>query len=85
MAGKKILIVEDEVVQLTALARRLKSAGFEVVAARDGLTAISTARKEQPDLIVLDLGIPAGDGSESRSDRLYPQAGRRARPSESHQ
>ena len=62
MAGKKILIVEDEVVQLTALARRLKSAGFEVVAARDGLTAISTARKEQPDLIVLDLGIPAGDG-----------------------
>jgi DNA-binding response OmpR family regulator len=62
MAGKKILIVEDEVVQLTALARRLKSVGFEVVAARDGLTAISTARKEQPDLIVLDLGIPAGDG-----------------------
>ncbi|HKN76452.1 MAG TPA: response regulator [Candidatus Acidoferrum sp.] len=62
MAGKKILIVEDEVVQLTALARRLKSAGFEIVAARDGLTAISTARKEQPDLIVLDLGIPAGDG-----------------------
>lgn len=62
MAGKKILIVEDEVVQLTALARRLKSAGFEVVAARDGLTAISTARKEQPDLILLDLGLPAGDG-----------------------
>jgi DNA-binding response OmpR family regulator len=62
MAGKKILIVEDEVVQLTALARRLKSAGFEIVAARDGLTAISTARKEQPDLILLDLGLPAGDG-----------------------
>ncbi len=62
MAGKKISIVEDEVVQLTALARRLKSAGFEIVAARDGLTAISTARKEQPDLILLDLGLPAGDG-----------------------
>ncbi|MGC1618869.1 MAG: response regulator [Candidatus Acidiferrum sp.] len=62
MAGKKILIVEDENVQLTTLARGLKSAGFEIVAARDGLTAISTARKEQPDLIVLDLGIPAGDG-----------------------
>src|SRR5580700_3354160 len=62
MAGKKILIVEDEVVQLTALARSLKSAGFEIVAARDGLTAISTARKEQPDLILLDLGLPAGDG-----------------------
>jgi DNA-binding response OmpR family regulator len=62
MAGKKILIVEDEVVQLTALARRLKTAGFDIVAARDGLTAISTARKEVPDLILLDLGLPAGDG-----------------------
>jgi DNA-binding response OmpR family regulator len=62
MAGKKILIVEDDNLQLTALARRLKTAGFEIVAARDGLTAISTARKEQPDLIVLDLGLPAGDG-----------------------
>jgi DNA-binding response OmpR family regulator len=62
MSGKKIMIVEDENLQLTALARSLKSAGFEIVAARDGLTAISTARKEQPDLILLDLGLPAGDG-----------------------
>ncbi len=62
MAGKKILIVEDDNLQLTALARRLKTAGFEITAARDGLTAISTARKEQPDLILLDLGLPAGDG-----------------------
>lgn len=62
MAGKKILIVEDENLQLTALARRLRSSAFEVVAARDGMTAISTARKEQPDLILLDLGLPAGDG-----------------------
>lgn len=62
MPGKKILIVEDENLQLTVLARRLKTAGFEVIAARDGLTAISTARKEQPDLILLDLGLPAGDG-----------------------
>ena len=62
MPGKKILIVEDENLQLMALARSLKSAGFEIVAARDGITAISTARKEQPDLILLDLGIPGGDG-----------------------
>jgi len=62
MAGKKILIVEDENLQLTALARRLRSSGFAVAAARDGMTAISTARKEQPDLILLDLGLPAGDG-----------------------
>jgi DNA-binding response OmpR family regulator len=62
MSGKKILIVEDENLQLTALARRLKSAGFDIAAARDGMSAISTARKEQPDLILLDLGLPAGDG-----------------------
>jgi DNA-binding response OmpR family regulator len=62
MAGKKILIVEDENLQLTTLAKRLKSAGFEVAAARDGTSAISTARKEQPDVILLDLGLPAGDG-----------------------
>jgi DNA-binding response OmpR family regulator len=62
MSGKKIMIVEDDNLQLTTLARRLKSAGFEVTGARDGLSAISTARKEQPDLILLDLGLPAGDG-----------------------
>jgi DNA-binding response OmpR family regulator len=62
MAGKKILIVEDENLQLTAMARRLRSSGFDVAAARDRVTAISTARKEQPDLILLDLGLPAGDG-----------------------
>src|SRR5271155_3501116 len=62
MSGKKIMIVEDDNLQLTTLARRLKSAGFEVTGARDGLSAISTARKEQPDLILLDLGLPGGDG-----------------------
>jgi DNA-binding response OmpR family regulator len=62
MSGKKILIVEDEILQLTTVAKRLKSAGFEVIGARDGMGAISTARKEQPDLILLDLGLPAGDG-----------------------
>jgi DNA-binding response OmpR family regulator len=62
MAGKKILVAEDEAVQLTSVARRLKSAGYEVVGARDGASAISTARKELPDLVLLDLGLPAGDG-----------------------
>jgi DNA-binding response OmpR family regulator len=62
MAGKKILIVEDENLQLTIVAKQLKSAGFEIAGARDGTSAISIARKEQPDLILLDLGLPAGDG-----------------------
>jgi DNA-binding response OmpR family regulator len=60
------------------LARYLKSAGFEIVAARDGLTAISTARKEQPDLILLDLGLPAGTASSSR-DAISSRSTRFAR------
>ena len=62
MALKKILIVEDEATQLTLVAKQLKTAGYEVIGARDGMTAISTARKEKPDLVLLDLGLPAGDG-----------------------
>jgi DNA-binding response OmpR family regulator len=62
MPGKKILIVEDDPAQLTMVAKRLKVAGFEVVGARDGISAVSTARKEQPDLVLLDLGLPGGDG-----------------------
>jgi DNA-binding response OmpR family regulator len=62
MAGKKILIIEDETLQLTITAKRLKAAGYEIAAARDGTSAISEARKEHPDLILLDLGLPAGDG-----------------------
>lgn len=62
MPGKKILIVEDDSMQLTMTAKRLKSAGYTVIGARDGISAISTARKEQPDLVLLDLGLPGGDG-----------------------
>jgi CheY-like chemotaxis protein len=62
VTGKKVLIVEDENLQLTSVAKRLKSAGFEVAAARDGVSTISTGRKEQPDIILLNLGSPAGDG-----------------------
>ena len=48
--------------QITMVAKRLKTAGYDVIGARDGISAISTARKERPDLILLDLGLPAGDG-----------------------
>jgi two-component system KDP operon response regulator KdpE len=40
----------------------LKAKGYEVVFAADGLSSVSVARKEQPDAIILDLGLPAGDG-----------------------
>ncbi len=62
MRGKMILIVEDELVQLTMTARILKGAGYEVLEARDGMAAITITRKEAPDLLVLDLNLPLGDG-----------------------
>ncbi len=59
---KKILVVDDEpkIVQLTR--DYLERAGFSVLAAGDGKTALSAARAERPDLIILDLGLPTMDG-----------------------
>jgi two-component system, OmpR family, KDP operon response regulator KdpE len=62
MAEQKILIVEDDKDTLRAMAVRLKAQKYSVVIATDAISAISTARKEKPDLIVLDLGLPGGDG-----------------------
>lgn len=62
MMHNKILIVEDDNDMVRALGVRLKAQGYSLVVANDAISAISTARKEKPDLIVLDLGLPAGDG-----------------------
>ncbi len=59
---KKILLIDDDEHLLLGLTPRLKANGYVVVWARDAVTAISAARKEAPDLIILDLGLPAGDG-----------------------
>jgi DNA-binding response OmpR family regulator len=59
---KKILIIDDDENLLLGLTPRLKTNGYTVVWASDAVTAISVARKEAPDLIILDLGLPAGDG-----------------------
>lgn len=62
MKDKKILIVEEDQDLILGMSIRLKANGLSVVTAMDGLSVISVARKEQPDLILLDLGLPAGDG-----------------------
>jgi DNA-binding response OmpR family regulator len=59
---KKILIVDDERDILKALMIRLQGAGYEVVTAFDGAQGIFMAHKEKPDLIILDIRMPAGDG-----------------------
>jgi len=61
---KTILVVDDER-EITLLCRDyLEAAGFAVVEAADGQTAIELARRHRPDLVVLDLGLPAVDGVE---------------------
>ena len=59
---KTILVVDDEP-KITQLARDyLEHAGFAVITAFDGKTALAAVRVHQPDLIVLDLGLPETDG-----------------------
>jgi DNA-binding response OmpR family regulator len=59
---KKILIVEDERDIVRALMIRLQGAGYEVVTAFDGAQGVFMAHKEKPDLIILDIRMPAGNG-----------------------
>jgi DNA-binding response OmpR family regulator len=58
----KILVVEDELDVQKVVAKRLTSRGFTVECASDGYQAVQKAHKLTPDLIVLDLQLPAGDG-----------------------
>ncbi|MDD5098088.1 MAG: response regulator [Candidatus Omnitrophica bacterium] len=60
--AKKILIVEDENELVFGLTTLLKSLGYLVIAANDSLFGVALAHKEKPDLIILDLGLPAGGG-----------------------
>lgn len=59
---RKILIVDDERDIVKGLTIRLQGAGYEVVAAFDGAQAIFVAHKENPDLILLDIRMPAANG-----------------------
>ncbi|MEI6631595.1 MAG: response regulator [bacterium] len=61
-SNKKILVVDDEPDILQVVVKRLISSGFEIITASDGQEALDKARKEVPDLIVLDLMLPKIDG-----------------------
>ena len=61
----KILYVEDNDDNVYMLQRRLTRAGFTVVIAKDGAEGLAMAGAEQPDLILMDLGLPVLDGWEA--------------------
>jgi two-component system cell cycle response regulator DivK len=56
--NRKVLVVDDNVVVLKAFEGRLKVNGFEVILAKDSMSAVTAARKQKPDLIVLDINFP---------------------------
>jgi CheY-like chemotaxis protein len=55
---KKILIVDDNEVILKTISLKLQGAGYQVITALDGAGAVAAARKENPDLVLLDISFP---------------------------
>src|SRR5206468_11741085 len=59
---QKILVIEDDPVARADLQARLEANGYVVASAADAASALTVVNRERPDLILLDLGLPAGDG-----------------------
>jgi CheY-like chemotaxis protein len=62
MAMKTVLLVDDDNIFLLGMGVRLKSMGYTVCTAKDAANAVSAVRKNSPDVVVLDVSLPAGDG-----------------------
>jgi len=62
MGNKKILIVDDDPDIRRGMHVRLKANDYDTFFAADAFSSVVEARKHRPDLIILDLGLPAGDG-----------------------
>lgn len=71
---KKILIVEDDKNIVMALTIRLRAAGYEVFQAYDVVSGTSMAVKHQPQLILLDISMPGGNGFDV-ADRIRNKIG----------
>jgi two-component system, sensor histidine kinase and response regulator len=59
---KTVLLIDDDNVFLLTIGVRLKAMGYTVSTAKDAASAVSVVRKTSPDVIVLDVSLPAGDG-----------------------
>ena len=62
MNRAKIMVVDDDPDIRQGLSLRLRANNYDTVNVCDGYSAIAMAQKEKPHLIILDLGLPAGDG-----------------------
>jgi two-component system, cell cycle response regulator DivK len=61
----KILLVEDNEMNLDMLSRRLERRGYQIVVAMDGAQGVNLAKSENPDLILMDMSLPVMDGWEA--------------------
>jgi two-component system, cell cycle response regulator DivK len=61
----RILIVEDNEMNRDMLTRRLQRKGYDVVSAVDGQTGLDSARRQAPDLVLMDMSLPVLDGWEA--------------------
>jgi two-component system alkaline phosphatase synthesis response regulator PhoP len=64
MAGKKVLVVDDEIHIVHVVTIKLRNNGYEVISAENGADALDVARKEQPDVIISDFQMPVMTGLE---------------------
>ena len=87
MDKRRIAVIEDEEAIAASVAARLRSEGFEVQIAGDGVAGLDLCRRYRPDLVVLDLMLPGLDGLEVcrrlQRDRAVPVLMLTARDSES--
>jgi two-component system, cell cycle response regulator DivK len=61
----KVLLVDDDEMSRDMLSRRLTRRGFEVIFAVDGKQGVEAARREKPDIILMDMTLPVMDGWEA--------------------
>jgi CheY-like chemotaxis protein len=76
---KSVLLVDDDSAILLGTGVRLQSMGYTVYTAEDAVNAVSAVRKNEPDVVVLDISLPAGDGFLV-AERLQKLVGSAATP-----
>src|SRR5437660_7050918 len=67
-SGRQVLVVDDEPMLRNLLSRLLRMEGYEVLEAEDGQAAIEIVRASEPDLVLLDVMLPARDGLDVLGD-----------------
>ncbi|MEM6331951.1 MAG: response regulator [Planctomycetota bacterium] len=76
-SNRRILVADDDPRVTAALSTRLENKGFEVITASDGYNSFAKAVRDRPDVMLLDINMPAGDGFSvlERMERMDEQGG----------